>query len=65
MDQLDAAPIEPVAVRINTACRLIDCGRTKVYELINSGALEVVDVGGMKRVTMASIRDLPKKSEAR
>ena len=36
---------EPLAVRIPEACRMIGIGRSKLYELIDEGAIEVVKLG--------------------
>jgi hypothetical protein len=60
------AKVKPLAVRINTACQMLDCGRTKLSELVNSGALERVEINGAPRITMASIERLaqPEKVQA-
>ena len=57
---------EPLAVPMSAVPRLLSCGRTKAYDLRNRGLLEVVEIGGMKRITMRSIRKLaePDPSEA-
>jgi excisionase family DNA binding protein len=36
---------------------LLDCGVTRVYELINSGELESYKDGAARKIVVASIRD--------
>jgi excisionase family DNA binding protein len=48
--------IEPIAVRKPVAARLLDCGLTKVYELIRAGKLATCKVGTDDRVLVASIK---------
>lgn len=50
--------IEPISVRIPEACRLTGIGRSKLYELIASGELEVIKIGAMTLVPMAGLRNL-------
>ena len=50
--------IEPIAVRISDAVRLIGLGRSKIYELIASGELEIVKVGSATLIPVASLRKL-------
>jgi len=37
--------VEPICVKVNEAARMIGVGRTKLYELIASGDIEVVKLG--------------------
>jgi excisionase family DNA binding protein len=39
------------------AARALGIGRTKVYELIRSGALRSVRVGGLRRVPVAALAE--------
>jgi excisionase family DNA binding protein len=39
------APFEPALVKIEPACRYLDVGRSKLYELIRDGKLEAVKIG--------------------
>lgn len=48
--------LDPLSVDIANACRLTGLGRTKLYELIDSGAVQSVKVGKRRLVTVASIR---------
>lgn len=51
-------PIEPICVKVNDAARMIGVGRTKLYELIAAGEVDVVKLGRSTRVTTASLREL-------
>jgi len=51
-------PVEPICVRVNDAAHMIGIGRTKLYELISSGELEVVKIGKATRITTASLHRL-------
>jgi excisionase family DNA binding protein len=42
-------------VRIRDACRLTGIGRSKLYELIAAGEIEIVKVGTISLVPMASL----------
>ncbi|WP_409456297.1 helix-turn-helix domain-containing protein [Sphingomonas sp. J315] len=37
------------------ACKRLSCGKTKAYQLINSGVLDRVKLGRATRITLASI----------
>lgn len=50
--------LEPIAVRIPEACRLTGIGRSKLYELIAEGHIEIVKIGAMTLVPMESLRSL-------
>jgi excisionase family DNA binding protein len=53
-----AWPILPVdLLRAEDVARRLQIGRTKVYDLIRSGALRSVKVGGCRRVTQAALAD--------
>jgi|TARA_A100001518_G_C1195948_1_gene40426 excisionase family DNA binding protein len=54
-------PIEPICVKVNDAARMIGVGRTKLYELIAAGEVDVVKLGKSTRVTTASLRTLIQK----
>jgi excisionase family DNA binding protein len=55
-------PLEPLTVRIPVAVQLTGIGRSKIYELIASGEIEVVKVGASTLITVASLRRLIQKS---
>ena len=50
--------IEPLAVAPKVACGMVGVGLTKLYQLINSGELEVVKIGRATRVKVPSIKRL-------
>jgi excisionase family DNA binding protein len=47
--------VEPIAVRIPEACRMIGIGRSKLYELISSGDIETIKIGVSRLVLVASL----------
>ena len=63
MEPLEQAG-RPVLLRINDACRCIGLGRSKLYELIARGDIEVVKIGSRTLVPIVSlekfVRSLPK-----
>jgi len=50
--------LPPLAMRISDACRMTGIGRSKLYELIKDGAVEVIKVGAITLVPMSSIQAL-------
>jgi hypothetical protein len=53
------AAVEPLAVRPAEAERIIGCGHTKLYQLLDEGRLESTLIGTRTRlITMRSIRRL-------
>jgi excisionase family DNA binding protein len=50
-------------VRPEDAARVLGVGRTKVYELIRSGALRSVRVGGLRRVPVAALNEFVTRLE--
>ena len=48
-------------MKVNDAARMIGVGRTKLYELIAAGEVDVVKLGKSTRVTTASLRALIQK----
>lgn len=48
--------LEPLAVSPRQACRLLNLGTTRLYELIAAGELESYRDGRARRITMQSIR---------
>jgi excisionase family DNA binding protein len=51
----------PVNERLNVslaeACQIIGIGRTRLYEIINDGALRTIRIGKRRLVPVAEIRD--------
>lgn len=54
---LDPEP-ERITVRIKEACRLTGIGRSKLYELIAEGEIDIVKIGAMTLVPIESLRGL-------
>ncbi len=50
--------MEIYAVSVRQAGRMLSLGRTKIYELINQGRLDIRKIGRRTLVTTASIRRL-------
>ena len=55
----------PIMVRIEGAVQLTGIGRTRLYELIGSGAIESVKIGRSRHIIVASlirfVGDLPRE----
>lgn len=51
-------PIEPLAVSVTNAAKLLGVGRTVTYELIRCGKLETANIGRRNLVRMSSIKRL-------
>jgi excisionase family DNA binding protein len=47
---------EPLLVKPAEAGRLLGCGRTRIYELINAGEIDSFSDGRSRKITVASIR---------
>ena len=55
-------PPDTICVRVNEAARMIGVGRTKLYELIAAGEVDVVKLGKSTRVTTASLKSLVERN---
>jgi excisionase family DNA binding protein len=49
-------PVDPITVRVKDACRMTGIGRSKLYELIETGEIATFKVGTMTLIPVASIR---------
>ena len=49
---------EPLAYSVVEACRVTSIGRTRLYQLINEGCLEVRKIGKRTLIPAASLRRL-------
>ena len=56
--------MEPFLLPIPATCEALGIGRSKVYELINAGQLEIVKIGRRTLVRVASIRAMARDSAA-
>lgn len=52
-----AGAIPPICIRIPEACRLTGIGRSKMYELIGAGEIEIIKVGTMTLVPMTALTE--------
>jgi excisionase family DNA binding protein len=50
--------IAPLSVRIPTAVKMIGIGRSKLYQLIQEGEVEVVKIGSATLIPVASLQQL-------
>lgn len=50
--------IEPLAYSVSEACRVSSLGRTRLYQLIREGRLEVRKIGKRTLIPAASLRAL-------
>lgn len=47
---------KPLTVRIRQSCRLTSIGRSKLYELIGAGEIEIVKVGTITLIPIHSLQ---------
>ncbi|OHD02816.1 MAG: excisionase, partial [Sphingomonadales bacterium GWF1_63_6] len=52
------SPPEPLTVRIPAAIRMTGIGRSKLYELIQSGDIEIAKIGSSTLIPVESLRQL-------
>lgn len=50
------ARLDPITVRVREACRITGIGRSKLYELIAAGEIEIVKVGSITLIPTESLR---------
>jgi excisionase family DNA binding protein len=48
---------EPLVVSPRRACHLLDCGVTRLYELINAGELKSYKDGASRKIIVGSIKE--------
>lgn len=61
----EATRIEVVAVRRETAARMLDCSLTTIWKLSKEGKLDAIKVGADDRITVESIRRLANQQASR
>ena len=47
---------EPLLVKPADAARMLGCGRTRIYELVNAREIDLFRDGRSRKITVASIR---------
>lgn len=58
VDGQQTITLEPLTVRIPDAVRLTGIGRSKLYELIQSGDIAIVKIGASTLIPIESLREL-------
>lgn len=53
----------PLTVRVPTAVRLTGISRSKLYELIASGDVDMVKIGSVTLITFSSLEELIQKNK--
>jgi excisionase family DNA binding protein len=61
--EADENGLPVLLVRPEDAARVLGVGRTKVYELIRSGALRSVRVGGLRRIPVTALNEFVTRLE--
>jgi excisionase family DNA binding protein len=56
--------LSPITLRVADACRITGIGRSKFYELIKAGEIEVIKVGAITLVPMSGIQALLERGRA-
>lgn len=56
---------EPISVRIPGAVRMTGLSRSRIYELMKSGELEYLKVGGSTLILVASLADFIERCRLR
>ena len=64
---LDAAPgvLQPLCVTIDEAAGLLSIGRTRVYQLVAAGEIEMIKIGKSSRVTTESLNSFLARAAGR
>ncbi len=44
-------------VRVSKACAILDCGKTRLYELMREGEIEAIHDGKLCKVLVSSLHD--------
>lgn len=56
IERSDPATLEPLTVRVETAMQTLGLGRTKFYELVGEGEIEIIKVGRSTLVVFESLK---------
>lgn len=62
---MNSTNVEPLVVKTADACRLLGCGMTRLYELMNEGAIEGFLDGGSRKIVYASLKDYVARQQER
>lgn len=62
--ELKSDEIPPILLRPEQAARVLNVGRSKVFDLIRSGELRSVKPGGSRRISVTAIRDYVNRMES-
>lgn len=54
----DGQEIKPLSVRISVAVKMTGIGRSKLYELIQEGAIDIVKIGSSTLIPVESLERL-------
>lgn len=65
MPRRSHSDLSPITLRIADACRVTGIGRSKFYELIKAGEIEVIKVGAITLVPMSGIQALLERGRPR
>jgi hypothetical protein len=52
----DMRDVDPITVRPAQACKMLNLGMTRLYEMLNDGTLQSFSEGGSRYVLVSSIR---------
>ncbi len=58
-------PIDERLLSIDQAAERLDCGRTKIHEMIAAGEIPTVGEGKMRRIRLGALIDWMKANEKR
>jgi hypothetical protein len=58
IDYMAEQALQPLTVRVATAVRIRDLSRSRIYELIQSGDRETIEVGRATLIQFRSLRNL-------
>jgi len=56
--------LEPLAVTVKSACRLLDVGDTTIWAMIKDGRLKGFKIGGKRLIEYASLKALISEGQA-
>lgn len=63
--QFGSSGIEPLSVRVPVALKMVGLSRSKFYELVQDGEIEIVKVGRSTLVVVESLRSFLERKRRR